>query len=557
MNKLAQLSRIIETGQALGLDITQIVEKFNSICKNIEEHTIKIVLLGSFSDGKTTAIAGILGHLEKDTMKISTDESSDEICVYHPANLKKGFEIVDTPGLFGTKEKEIDGKNVKFSDITIRYISEAHIILYVCDAVNPLKESHVEIIRKVLRDYNKLSSTIFVINKMDEAGYDLTDDEDYANGAQIKKQNLISRLRSKINLTPDEEKNLNIVCIAADPKSKGLQYWFEKRDDYKRRSHIDILQRQINCVVNKSNVIDLKKQTSITSIKDMLNELSIIVHLACSQITTALDNFDEKTKDLLAENRILRNQLISNRQLMYNRLDDLKKQLLRKVNGASLDTISNIIIESIGVEDETVSFNILMRDINQIISECNEANDSAINKSNDSTIKVLFQEQDGIWKDALNAGVPLLKGVNIQANAVKAARDVIAKGHKFKPWGAVKLAKNISKGLAVAGGAIEAAMQVWDWIKDKKNQKRLLELQNSLCNAINSTFNEAFNLFDDENKYFENFAPSYIELNKTIESRQQDTKHLRDKIDEMLKYKQDIESYNFEDIEDADFEVIQ
>ena len=31
-----------------------------------------------------------------------------------------------------------------------------------------LKDSHVEIIRRVMRDYHKLDNTIFVINKMDE-----------------------------------------------------------------------------------------------------------------------------------------------------------------------------------------------------------------------------------------------------------------------------------------------------------------------------------------------------------------------------------------------------
>ncbi len=67
---------------------------------------------------------------------------------------------------------------------------------------------------------------------MDEAGYDLTDEEDYQYGVRIKKENLVSRLRTTINLTPDEERRLNIVCIAADPKGKGLEHWFTKSEDY-------------------------------------------------------------------------------------------------------------------------------------------------------------------------------------------------------------------------------------------------------------------------------------------------------------------------------------
>ena len=164
------LKGLLEEGRNLGLELSPIFKKLESVTKAIDDGMVRIVLLGSFSDGKTSAIAGLLGRLEN-TMKIDPDESSDELVVYRPMGMKEGFEIVDTPGLFGTKEKEIDGKNVKISEITEKYISEAHIVIYVCDALTPLKESHAEIIRKVLRDYKKLDSTVFVINKMDVAGY--------------------------------------------------------------------------------------------------------------------------------------------------------------------------------------------------------------------------------------------------------------------------------------------------------------------------------------------------------------------------------------------------
>jgi predicted GTPase len=189
------------------------LEKLERVKKVVDDGIVKIVLLGSFSDGKTSAIAGLLGKLE-DSMKIDETESSDEIIVYRPLGLKKGFEIVDTPGLFGSKEKRIDGQSVRFSDITKNYISEAHIVVYLCDAVVPLKDSHVEIVKKVLRDLNKLDSTIFVINKMDETDVDMLDDDDYARVSGIKKNNLIGRLRTTINLTPDEEKKLKVVCAA-------------------------------------------------------------------------------------------------------------------------------------------------------------------------------------------------------------------------------------------------------------------------------------------------------------------------------------------------------
>lgn len=123
-------------------------------------------LLGAFSDGKTGVVAAWLGKI-MDDMKIDMDESSDRLAIYKPEGLPGQCEIVDTPGLFGDKEKTVAGEQVMYEDVTKRYISEAHLIFYVVDATNPLKESHSAIAKWVLRDLNKLSSTIFVINKMD------------------------------------------------------------------------------------------------------------------------------------------------------------------------------------------------------------------------------------------------------------------------------------------------------------------------------------------------------------------------------------------------------
>ena len=150
LQKLASLKQLLQKGVEYIPELQSYLGKIDSIMNTVKDGEISVVLLGSFSDGKTSAIAGLLGRLE-DNMKIDNDESSDELTVYRPKDLKKGFKIIDTPGLFGTKEREIDGKNVRFSQITERYISEAHIIIYVCDAVVPLKDSHVEIIRRIMR----------------------------------------------------------------------------------------------------------------------------------------------------------------------------------------------------------------------------------------------------------------------------------------------------------------------------------------------------------------------------------------------------------------------
>lgn len=277
-SKFERLNNLLFQGEALGLDLSELRLKLEEVNKN-NNGIIRIVLLGSFSDGKTSAIAGLLGRLDT-AMKIDIAESSDELTVYHLDGLKDGYEIVDTPGLFGTKEKEVDGKQIKYSEITEKYISEAHLVIYVCDAVVPLKDSHVNSLRLVLRDFNKLAATIFVVNKMDEAGVDMLDDEEYNEAVQIKKNNLLERLRTRIQLTPQEEKDLKIVCISADPKGKGLKFWFERMDEYKKRSHIELLRNSMDSIISANNKDDLESFANMAVIKDVLMSLSKNISIA-------------------------------------------------------------------------------------------------------------------------------------------------------------------------------------------------------------------------------------------------------------------------------------
>lgn len=112
MQKLSALKELLKKNVEEMPELEVYLNKIDSIMNTIKNGEISVVLLGCFSDGKTSAIAGLLGGRLEDNMKIGNDETSDELEIYRPKDLKRGFKIVDTPGLFGTKEKEIDGKNV-------------------------------------------------------------------------------------------------------------------------------------------------------------------------------------------------------------------------------------------------------------------------------------------------------------------------------------------------------------------------------------------------------------------------------------------------------------
>lgn len=553
LQKLSALKTLLQSGVEYIPELQAYLSKIDSIVNTIKDGEISVVLLGSFSDGKTSAIAGLLGRLEGN-MKIDNDESSDELTIYRPKDLKKGFKIIDTPGLFGTKEREIDGQNIKFSEITERYISEAHIIIYVCDAVVPLKESHVEIIRRVMRDYHKLDNTIFVINKMDEAGYDLLDEYDFNNGCKIKKENLISRLRSTINLTPDEEKRLHVVCIAADPKGKGLQHWFSKIDSYYERSHIKDLRKCVNEVVNNADTDKLSSSSYETSVSEVVEGLHKAIECTEKPVSKAIVKMERDSAEIKEDGKHLKSELTLSRNELRQAINEIKNDAIREINGASLETIGDIISAQLGVQNNQVTFYVFQDKLSAQIEQCCEANANNVNLA---AVKVekSYSMQDAMLNDAVKYGVDQLKNLNITGEQIKAVRDVIAKGYKFKPWGAINMGKNITKWAGRIGAGIGVAFELYGWYKQHKDQKKLNELKKSLTNAINDCISNVFKTFESDNEYYKNFAPSYILLCQKIQERNEEIASLKQKVKYLENYKRDIEAWK-NSAEYVDFEEV-
>lgn len=541
LQKLTALKQLLQKGVEYIPELQSYLGKIDSIVDSINDGEISVVLLGSFSDGKTSAIAGLLGRLE-DNMKIDNDESSDELTIYRPKDLKKGFKIVDTPGLFGTKEREINGQNIRFSEITERYISEAHIILYVCDAVVPLKESHVEIIRRVMRDYHKLDNTIFVINKMDEAGYDLLDEYDFNNGCKIKKENLISRLRSTINLTPDEEKRLHVVCIAADPKGKGLQHWFSKIDNYYERSHIKDLRKCVNAVVNNADTDKLSSSSYETSVSEVVDGLHKAIVCTEKPVSKAIAKMERDCTEIKEDGKHLKSELTLSRNELRQAINEIKNDAIREINGASLETIGDVISSQLGVQNNQVTFYVFQDKLSAQIEQCCEANANNVNLA---AVKIqnTYSMQDAMLNDAVKYGVGQLKNLNITGEQIKAVRDVIAKGYKFKPWGAINMGKNITKWAGCIGAGIGVAFELYGWYKKHENKKKLSELKNSLTNAVNDCICNVFKTFESDNEYYKNFAPSYLLLCQKIKERDEEIASLKQKVQDLEKYKRDIDAW--------------
>ena len=205
IDKLVSLkSKLLKVETDFKIDLTELINKVNQAIINVKDDVFSIAFFGAFSDGKSTILSVLLNKLDID---ISPEPTTDKIQAYK----FNDYQIIDTPGLFS--------ENLIHDDLTKKYISEANIIIYTVDPVNPLKDSHIPTIRWILSDLKKYESTIFVINKMDEVA-DLEDDNDFNKNVEIKKEVVLGILKDEVGIN----KNDKIVCVAADPFELGLNH---------------------------------------------------------------------------------------------------------------------------------------------------------------------------------------------------------------------------------------------------------------------------------------------------------------------------------------------
>ncbi|WP_256676956.1 dynamin family protein, partial [Pseudomonas sp. PICF6] len=173
---LGKLQAFLKQGAALGVNIDpSLLSKLEHASQNLATEKLKIALIGGFSEGKTSIAAAWMERLDKASMNISQQESSNEVKVYDVDN---NFVLIDTPGLFGFKEQynaDIDAME-KYKDITRKYVSEAHLVLYVMNSTNPIKDSHKDDLNWLFRTLDLLPRTVFVLSRFDEVA-DVEDED--------------------------------------------------------------------------------------------------------------------------------------------------------------------------------------------------------------------------------------------------------------------------------------------------------------------------------------------------------------------------------------------
>ena len=530
IRSLDNLQTLVGELETLGLDVSQDIEKIRKAIGDVHSDALRIALLGAFSDGKTSVVAGWLGQVMKD-MKIDTNESSDALAIYRPENLQDRCEIVDTPGLFGDKEKTIEsGALMQYGDITKNYISEAHLIFYVVDATNPLKESHQDIVRWVLRDLNKLSSTIFVINKMDEVA-DLRDAEEFEQQSTIKKINLLDKLQRFVDLSTAEREAIKVVCVASNPNSRGLDFWLTQKDLYDQRSRIGELKQITQQVLDGSGRETLIRKTGIDVVRDVLGKKIAMAQDELIRFKLLADNQRRDSVRIQEDIDEGKRKVLVTVGNLYEELNNLETDLLNSIRTLPRDQMRPFLEAQIGFTNDDIGEKLRFRIDHLFNTAFNQS--SSIMKGISAKIEHQLDSSsdfaDSITASALTASTRALSAVSkipVESikNGVFLARETLKSltgyVYKFKPWEATKLAANISRWAGPIGAGIQVLTDVISVAQQQRAENELKQLQNDLAEVVKSHFAEPMKLLKDPEKVMEIFAPQ-IKVFETILAEQE------------------------------------
>lgn len=502
---LSELQEYLQAGQSYGLEIgDDTIQKVKDSIANFnkENDELNVALIGAFSEGKTTIAAAWTGKLDKSSMKISLAESSDKVEIYDVDNKIK---LVDTPGLFGSGSTEDD---IKYRDITEKYISEAHLVLYVMNPENPIKASHKEELVWLFKDLGLLSRTIFVLGRFDEVA-DVEDEEDYKESYKVKRDTVIESLRNFDIISGDEE--IDVVAVSANPFDSGVDYWLQNKAEYERLSHIKILQETTAKKVSKlGSTEEILLETNKSIIKDVVTQNKDEI----SEVVNKLNKLVTDKKDALAEiksnHKEDKDKITRAQKQMREYLNGIRKGTIADIRSSVQETLPEIVHRQVGENGEIIKTDI-ENELRSYVESINNSLDNTID-----TYVTQVSKTEKLVTGALKDGISKLSLFEFKNTSVLAIRDVVASGFKFKPWGATKLAAGLNNAIPIIG----AAVSVFGYAKEINNQVKFEEDRERLANAIEEIVNIFLGIVNNDEEFKKSYFPKYLETDKIIEEQE-------------------------------------
>lgn len=473
---------------------------------------IKVVFVGPYTAGKSTMVSALTGNK---TIKIDSDIATGEVTSYDWS----GISLTDTPGLYT--------ENPEHSQLAIQAIRESDLLVYciTSDLFNQytkddfirwaFEENYANklflVINKMSKEYgeyDKLTESYTIsLNKalaphsVDEFPHCFVDAKDYKDGVENGDRELvelshfemfIEQLNEFISQKGHLGKLDKPIGIIKDSISDAL---LSASDNEQNRSYFALLtriekkveQRRKQISIDARNVI----RRGLTPIISKGTELSSLIGVEDVNFT------EEDTKELISSCCESINEELQ--ELTENCVTELKDDISVVLNSETAAFFFNYV----EVKSKEKSFIFATKDSKVSRAQFDGIN-NVVSEITGRTMSLAGADKAaGFFMKAGEASGSQLH------NAVKFIGGKL--GHSFKPWEAVKIAKNIGNVAKVLGpvtSVIGFIFNVKEVIDDNSKAKQIQQSQiafrqsfKDIANDIEAEYIEQLNeLFDMFNR---------------------------------------------------------
>lgn len=386
--------------------LEEMIEKIDRCIDNISKEKVCMALFGAFSDGKSSILSAITKNFN---IKIAPEPTTDKVTYYEYGD----FFIVDTPGTFS--------HDYLHDEKTRKYISEANVILFVVDAVNPIKDSHKALVKEVLIDMKKLENTIFVLNKMDNVVTDLEDEQEYRKMTEIKREALLYALEY-LNLSSEDKRKIRVIAVSANPNNLGFDFWSKRWNEYMKLSKIENLVKEIQDVYQKDRE-RIIYHSGVSVILDTVSELEKMINP--EDVKTYVNQLNELEESIKDSYHRMENWINQAFTLYRSRLERIQQDYLNKLDLCRnhtelLDFVENYVGEDKTLEKMMDRILAEVHDILQVTAETIKEFDRNIETK--AIMSVSFRNIEGKTESSE------IKPINLQEDSLEDTSKAISSG---------------------------------------------------------------------------------------------------------------------------------
>ena len=467
--------------------------------RDLEAHkkdgVLSVAFIGQYSAGKSTIISALTSNRD---IKIDADIATDETTSYN----WNGIKIIDTPGLFTDRQDH--------DVITYDAINKADLLVF-CLTYMLFDSITVENFKKLAYDKGYRWKMMLVVNKMsDEAGEEA---EKIANYRQSLEEALKPHSLEEFPVCfidakdycdgVDEEDDFLCEISRFETFTQELNNFVASRGSLAK---FDTPVRMALSAVNEAQVNFTRNSGEDSTYVEILNRLSRKVNQQRDRQQTKVDSITlQMSSEIAREGSMLARKVGSNEDFeKLHQQAEFKIQKYYERAGEEIQTVVDTVANNIQPDFAEVLQGDLVKHFVASL-ECKQ-NISAQNINADidlENLKVQISNLQQIGKKV---------GVSIQQLATTGARNATQQGFfysatnvaggnlhqtvygvgkflgfKFKPWGAVNMAKNIGNVAKCVGPALAfagIAFEVMDLMKQREIEQKMADARRDITSQF-------------------------------------------------------------------------